>query len=335
VTTSRPDGEWESLVVPDALGGERLDRVLATLTGCSRAVASAIVRAGGARLGGAPISEGRRRLRAGEVIALRLLTRAETRPAAESGQDLDIRFEDEEVLVVAKPAGLAVHPGAGRPGGTLVNLLLGRYPELAGVGPPARPGIVHRLDLGTSGLLLVARTPHAFTALTEQIAAHALRREYVALVDGTVRADAGTIDAPLGRSRRRPTLVSVVADGRAARTHYRVTGRTSGDAPGSRRLSLLRVRLETGRTHQIRVHLAAIGHPVAGDSTYGGPELPGLGRPFLHAAALGFAHPRSGTWVECSADLPPELREVLEAVGLSGAAGIEDTPPSSLRRSDA
>ncbi len=331
MTTSQSDEDWVTVVVPDALDGERLDRVLATLTGCSRAVASVILRSGGARLGEAAISEGRRRVRAGEVVSLRPLARDETRPAAESGSSLDVYFEDDDVLVVAKPAGLAVHPGAGRPGGTLVNLLLGRYPELAGVGPPARPGIVHRLDLGTSGLLLVARTPHAFAALSEQIAAHAVRREYVALVAGTVRADAGTIDAPLGRSRRRPTLVSVVADGRAARTHYRVAGRKSAEATGSLALSLLRVRLETGRTHQIRVHLAAIGHPVAGDSAYGGPDLPGLGRPFLHAASLGFTHPRTGSWVQCSAPLPAELHDVLEAVGLSSAGSwgthAEQAPP--------
>ena len=178
---------------------------------------------------------------------------------------MDVRYEDDDVLVVAKPAGLVVHPGAGHPDGTLVNGLLALDPEIAGTGDPQRPGIVHRLDRDTSGLLVVARSPRAYEALVAALGAHEVSREYLALVWGHLDAPRGVIDAPIGRSVRRPTRMAVREGGRRARTAYEVQAEFT-----SPEVSLVRASLETGRTHQIRVHLQAIGHPVVGDAAYGG-----------------------------------------------------------------
>jgi 23S rRNA pseudouridine1911/1915/1917 synthase len=220
--------------------------------------------------------------------------------------------EDAEVIVIDKPAGLVVHPGAGHADGTLVNGLLARFPELAAVGDPARPGIVHRLDAGTSGLLVVARTPPAYASLTAQLGERSVERAYDTLVAGRVENDEGVVDAPIGRSTREPTRMAVRADGRAARTRYLVVSRWTEPQAVSR----LECRLETGRTHQIRVHLAAIGHPVVGDVRYGGGRsaLP-LDRPFLHAARLRFRHPGTGEPVAFASSLPPDLQAVLDRLG--------------------
>jgi len=200
-----------------------------------------------------------------------------------------------------------VHPGAGHPDGTLVNGLLARYPELAGVGDAARPGIVHRLDRDTSGLLAVARTPRAYDDLVHQLAARTVERRYVALVWGRLASPRGVIDAPIGRSESRRTRMAVRETGKPARTEYDV--RTVYERP---LVSLLDLKLETGRTHQIRVHLNAIGHPVVGDATYGGARdsLP-LARPFLHAASLAFDHPVTGERLQFDDPLPAELQAVL------------------------
>ena len=201
-----------------------------------------------------------------------------------------------------------VHPGAGNLDGTLVNGLLALYPEMADVGQPDRPGIVHRIDKGTSGLLMVARTPEAYEDLVDQLSSRSVERRYQALVWGNVEPVQGVIDAPIGRSRRDPTRMTVAADGREARTHYQVESRFNEPAE----LCLLSCRLETGRTHQIRVHLRAINHPVVGDPRYGGARQ-GLAcpRPWLHAEHLGFRHPATDEWVEFDSVVPGDLAAVL------------------------
>jgi 23S rRNA pseudouridine1911/1915/1917 synthase len=211
--------------------------------------------------------------------------------------------------VIDKPAGLVVHPGAGHHGGTLVGGLLSRFPDIAelveaGVCPADRPGIVHRLDKGTSGLMVVARTGPAYTALVAQLADRTMQRRYLALVEGSVADDRGEIDAPIGRSTRTPTKMAVSSNGRPARTGYTVLERRSEP----RETTLLELVLESGRTHQIRVHMAAIGHPVVGDARYGAPDRRlGSGRFFLHAYRLAFTHPASQDRVEFEAALPEDL----------------------------
>jgi 23S rRNA pseudouridine1911/1915/1917 synthase len=294
----------EALVVPTALEGERLDRALALLTGLSRSDVARLCEAGEVLVEGRPAAKSRRLL-SGETVELLAEPAAEEPPAAED-IPVDVLHVDDDVLVVDKPAGLVVHPGAGHRAGTLVNGLLARFPELASVGDPARPGIVHRLDRETSGLMVVARSPAGYEGLVGALASRAIERRYVALVWGRLDATRGVIDAPVGRSTARRTRMAVRAGGREARTAYEV--RCEYDDPV---VSLLECRLETGRTHQIRVHLAAIGHPVVGDAAYGGQRdsLP-LRRPFLHAAALAFAHPVTGGALRFEAPVPPELDEV-------------------------
>jgi 23S rRNA pseudouridine1911/1915/1917 synthase len=226
-------------------------------------------------------------------------------PTADASVDVPVVYEDGHVLVVDKPAGTVVHPGAGHTSGTLVHGLLARYPEVAGVGAPERPGVVHRLDKDTSGLLLVARTPDAYRSLTRQLKARTITRRYVALVWGHLDAPRGAIDAPIGRSARTPTRMTVSARGREARTTYEVIEEYAEPVHAS----FVHCILDTGRTHQIRVHLAAIGHPVVGDDRYGGKRAPltGLDRFFLHAGHLGFDHPATGARVELDSPLPADL----------------------------
>jgi 23S rRNA pseudouridine1911/1915/1917 synthase len=251
-----------------------------------------------------------RRLERDELVEVLAEPAVAGRPQPDPSIAVVVRHEDDDVVVVAKPAGLVVHPGAGHPDRTLVNGLLARYPELADVGDPARPGIVHRLDRDTSGLLVVARTAPAYDGLVAILADHEVTRRYTALVWGRPAATRGVIDAPIGRSVRRPTRMAVREGGKVARTNYEVVAEY--DAP---EVSLLECRLETGRTHQIRVHLQAIGHPVVGDAAYGGarPALV-LDRPFLHAAALAFAHPVSDEPIAVEEALPPELHDVLRGL---------------------
>ncbi len=299
----------ESLVVPATLAGERVDRAVALLTGWSRAEVQVLIEDGAIQVDGASVIKSRR-LEAGEVVDLLAEPAAVGLPQP---QDIPIVVvhEDADVIVVDKPAGLIVHPGAGHPDGTLVNGLLARYPELAAVGDPARPGIVHRLDANTSGLLAVARTGAAYESLVTALAARTVDRGYLALVWGTPEAGSGVIDAPIGRSVRRPTRMAVREGGRAARTRYSVE-RTVDDPD----VSLLRCTLETGRTHQIRVHLAAIKHPVVGDPAYGGIRAGiDIARPFLHAATLAFAHPVTGERQHFASELPPDLVRVLDQLG--------------------
>jgi 23S rRNA pseudouridine1911/1915/1917 synthase len=226
-------------------------------------------------------------------------------------QDIELRivYEDEVMAVIDKPAGLVVHPAPGHPDGTLVNGLVRRYPAIAG-SDEFRPGIVHRLDKDTSGLLVVALAPAAQLSLSRQLKARTMHRRYTSLVWGDLRPDRGSIDIPVGRDRASRGRMAAGADAigaRAARTQYTVVERL-------RELSLLDVVLETGRTHQIRVHMAYIGHPVAGDKLYGGRGLPGLTRQFLHAAELELSHPTTGTAVRFTSPLPPDLNLVLAAL---------------------
>jgi len=215
------------------------------------------------------------------------------------------------VIVVDKPAGVVVHPGAGQRSGTLVQGLLARFPELADVGDPARPGIVHRLDKGTSGLLVVARTPPAHASLVAQLASRAVDRRYLALVWGRMEAGRGVVDGPVGRSSADPTRMAVSARGRPARTRYEVVQRFREPIE----LTLVECRLETGRTHQIRVHLAAIEHPVVGDARYGRGRPPfAMSRPFLHAARLAFDHPADGRRCQFHSPLPADLESIREAL---------------------
>ena len=237
-------------------------------------------------------------------------------PAAVAPEDipLPVVFEDEHLLVINKPPALTVHPGAGRPSGTLVNAVLARVPGLAGVGSRQRPGIVHRLDKDTSGLLVVAKTPVAYASLSSQVARRTVNRTYLALVHGVLPHDERTITAPIGRHPRHRTRMAVVSRGREAITRYRVLERLA-------RYTLVEAHLVTGRTHQIRVHFAHIGHPVAGDPVYAGrPDELGIGRQALHAHRLQFLHPASGKEMAFEAPPPADFTAAVERARAQGAA---------------
>lgn len=302
-------------VEPEAAGA-RLDAWLARrLPEISRSRLQSLIEAGHVLLEGRP-SRASARLRSGQVVSLHVPHLEPARPEPED-IPLDVLFEDPHLLVVNKPAGLVVHPGAGVPRGTLVNALLRHVRDLSGVGGVRRPGIVHRLDRGTSGLLVVAKDDATHRALARQFAGREVEKEYLAIVLGVPPAKAGTVAAPIGRDPIHRRKMSVRAPrGREARSEYRLAEAFHG-------ASLLRVRILTGRTHQIRVHLASIGHPVAGDATYGGTRglparrvaapdaLSGLTRPALHAARLAFVHPATGERLAFEAPLPADLLQVL------------------------
>ena len=297
--------------LPAALAGERVDRVVAMLTSVSRSEASALVADGAVLVDGDPVTVRSTKLREGQRVRIQLPDEP-TGPfvAPDPSVDLTIVHADADVVVVDKPAGLVVHPGSGNRTGTLVNGLVARFPEIADVGEPERPGIVHRIDKGTSGLLVVARSARAYESLVAQMAAHSVEREYLALVWGHPESAQGMVDAAIGRSGRDPTRMAVSNRGRRARTRYEVV--RMADEP---RVALLRCRLETGRTHQIRVHMAAIGHPVVGDERYGGVRSPvHIDRPWLHAAHLGFVHPGTDELVQFDSPLPDDLAEVLQGL---------------------
>jgi 23S rRNA pseudouridine1911/1915/1917 synthase len=256
------------------------------------------------------------RLATGDSIVAEL---DESPPSDGLPAPFSVVFEDEHLMVVDKPPGVVTHPAGGRRGTTLSEALAAR--GAAGGPDPARPGIVHRLDRDTSGLLIVARSERAHTALRRMISARKVRREYLALVGGAPDADSGTIDAPLGRDRVRRTIVSTRTDRpRTAVTHFTVLERLP-------RTALLRVRLETGRTHQIRAHLAAIGHPVCGDRAYGGAECGdrlGLTRQFLHSERLMFRHPITGELVACESKPPVDLRRAFDVAKREPVSGGPD-----------
>jgi 23S rRNA pseudouridine1911/1915/1917 synthase len=307
-------------IVPDALDGERVDRVVAMLTGCTRAESTKALATGVVRVDGAVVTKGSVRLGAGQRLSVGADPRQPS-PSLSPDPTVVVRVlhEDPHVIVVDKDPGVVVHPGAGTTEGTLAAGLLARYPELEGVGgDPLRPGIVHRLDRDTSGLLVVARTNAAHAALVRQLSTHSVERVYLALVEGIPNPPRATIDAPIGRSRRDPLKMTVSSDGLAARTHIEVVEHF--ESP--RAAAMLRCTLETGRTHQIRVHLRSIGHPVLGDVRYGGGR-PGLGlrRPFLHATRLGFSHPVTAEPLVFESPLPADLLEVLARFSPPRATG--------------
>ncbi len=298
-----------SVEVPALLGGVRVDRGVAMVADVSRTVATELIASGRVLIDEVAVTVGRSLLREGSRMTVTLPEPGGDRVEAEAGVAFEVVHADADVVVIDKPAGLVVHPGAGHRGGTLVGGLLSRFPELAAlvddnICPADRPGIVHRLDKGTSGLMVVARTEPAYTSLVSQLADRSMRRRYVALVEGSVADDRGEIDAPIGRSARTPTKMAVSASGRPARTGYTVLERRH--AP--RESTLLELSLESGRTHQIRVHMAAIGHPVVGDARYGAPDRRlASGRFFLHAFRLAFVHPGTHQRAEFSSPLPEDL----------------------------
>ncbi len=299
--------------IPAALAGERIDRVVALLTGLSRASAAELVDRGDVVVGGSPITARSARVHEGDELVVTVPV-----AVADAGLEPDpsvavpVVYEDDDVVVVDKPAGLVVHPGAGNQRGTLAHGLLARFPDLRGVGERDRPGIVHRLDKDTSGLLMVARNEPARRALVAQLVARTVSRCYRALVWGHPSSTRGAIDAPIGRSGRERSRMTVSSVGRAARTGYEVVETFSEPVE----TALLECRLETGRTHQIRVHLAAIGHPVVGDHRYGGARQSlSVPRFFLHAAHLGFDHPRRGEPLRFDSPLPADLAAVLGRLG--------------------
>ncbi len=305
--TGSPGSQPGEALVPAEGAGKRLDQVVTELAGVSRAAAARWIEAGRVLVDGSARPKSHR-LEGGERVRWEPIGAPVSAALVPERLPLEVRFEDEHLLVVAKPAGLVVHPAAGHPTGTLVNALLGRDdPTLSATGGGVRPGIVHRLDKDTSGLLLVAKGDQAHAALARDLAARRIERRYLALVQGHLEPD-GTVDAPIGRHPRDRKRMAVVPGGRRAVTHWRVLERLEG-------VDLVEVRLETGRTHQIRVHLSSIGHPVVGDRTYGAdPGLArrvGLDRTFLHAWRLAFQHPVSGERVEVSEDLPADLQAAL------------------------
>jgi len=310
-------------LAPAGSAGRRLDEVVAELAGVSRAAAARWVADGRVLVDGRPRPKSHR-LHGGEGLAWEPPPEPAAGPPAGEPLPLAVRWEDEHLLVVAKPAGVVVHPAPGHPAGTLVNALLGRASRAAGevagsglsaAGGSDRPGIVHRLDKDTSGLLVVAKDDATHLALARELAAHRVERAYLALAQGHLAAATGTVDAPVGRHPRDRKRMAVVASGRRAVTHWRVEERL-------RAADLVEARLETGRTHQIRVHLAHLRHPVAGDRTYGAdPALAarlGLGRPFLHAWRLAFRHPATGQQVTVTDPLPAELAAVLDRLRRGG-----------------
>lgn len=295
--------------VPAALANERVDRIVAFVLDCSRSDAVEVIIAGGVEVDGAPARSGKVRLAVGQVVTIDpSFLPVDEPPAADPDVTFDVVYVDDDVVVIDKPPGLVVHPAAGHRSGTLVNGMLARFPQIASVGEMHRPGVVHRLDVGTSGLMIMALTDHAHRFLGQALARRDVRRIYRALVFGHLANPNGVVDAPIGRDHRDPLKMAVVVDGKPARTHYTV--RHEFRSPAA--VSELECRLETGRTHQIRVHLAAIGHPVVGDVTYGGGrDTVASPRPFLHAAGLAFVHPTGNTLMEFTSEPPVDLQAVL------------------------
>ncbi|HEX3848917.1 MAG TPA: 23S rRNA pseudouridine(1911/1915/1917) synthase RluD [Steroidobacteraceae bacterium] len=325
------------LTIPPELAGERLDSALARLMPAhSRTRIKGWIEAGAVRVGRDPCKP-RDRVEAGARVRIEAAPAAAAHhPIEPEAIELDVVHEDEDVLIIDKPAGLVVHPGAGNPRHTLQNALLAFDARLAEL---PRAGLIHRLDKDTSGLLVVARTPEAQTSLTRQLMARTMSREYVAVATG-VMTSGGTIDEPIGRHRADRLRMAVRPSGRAAVTHYRVAERF-------RAHTFVRVKLETGRTHQIRLHLAHIKYPIVGDPVYGGrlalPKgaspplievLRGFKRQALHAESLGFLHPRTGKALAASRPVPEDFRRLLEALREDAKAGAKETrrPTRKARR---
>jgi len=302
--------ELREFVVAKGEAGQRLDLFLSGESGLSRARVQRLIEAGHVLVAGHP-QKSRHRVSPGEQILLRIPPAAPLLLTPEA-IPLDILHEDEDLIVLNKPPGMVVHPGAGRSTGTLVNALLAHCVTLAGIGGVERPGIVHRLDRDTSGVLAVAKTEAAHHSLSRQFKARVVKKRYLALVHGEVRQGSGRIEAAIGRREHDRKRMGIrVRGGREARTVYHVLRRLPG-------MTVLTLDLETGRTHQIRVHLAHIGHPVVGDQVYGGrrerrrgaSDEPRADRQMLHAWRLAFHHPTNGAWVEFTAPVPEDFRRL-------------------------
>jgi len=305
--------------VGEAQNGLRLDRALGELfSHYSRNFLANLVTNGRVRIDGTPAAKPSHRVQSGQLLAIDV---PDATPSALASQDIPIAVlhEDSDILVLDKPAGLVVHPAAGHPDQTLVNALLFHVKDLSGIGGEIRPGIVHRLDKDTSGVMIIAKNDDAHRKLKTAWNTDRVRKEYLALVYGTPSQMQGIVDAPIGRDPRDRKRMAVVADGRAAVTDYAVLERL-------RYASLLRCRLRTGRTHQIRVHMKHLGHPIVGDPLYSGPQWKGipdkriqkmfstLERQMLHAASIAFEHPRTGELMSLEAPLPADFAKVLVAL---------------------
>ncbi len=320
-----PHPSRETINVPSDQAGERLDRVLASASALSRTRLKALILEGAVTIGARTIRDPGYRVNAGESIAVEVPPPEAAEPEGEN-IPLNVVFEDEEIVVIDKPAGLVVHPAAGHAAGTLVNALIAHCgASLSGIGGVKRPGIVHRLDKDTTGLMVVAKTDRAHQSLAAQFADHGrtgpLRRAYLAFAWGAPARPKGTIDEPIDRHPHRRDRLAVRAGGRAAVTHWQVLERFDGKKSEKPVASLIECRLETGRTHQIRVHLAHAGHPLMGDTVYGpgfktkASRLPAparealesLGRQALHAYLLVIAHPKSDERLEFRSELPADL----------------------------
>jgi 23S rRNA pseudouridine1911/1915/1917 synthase len=327
----------QEIVVAAEDAGQRLDRFLAArLPGLSRSRIAELIDEGRVRVNGS-VPKRARALRAGERIEVEAVPRPSLAAAPED-LPLEVLYQDDDVIVVNKPAGQVAHPAPGHRGGTLVNALLHHFGQLAQAGEPVRPGIVHRLDIGTSGALVVARNDAAHARLAVQFRARSVEKIYVVLVHGAVKLDAGTIELSIARDLRRRIRMMAVPraaprGARAARTDFKILARLED-------FTLLGVALRTGRTHQIRVHFSSLGHPVVGDTLYGAPRrirlgsqaLPALGRNFLHAARISFEHPgQAGRRITVLAPLPAELLEFLAKL----AAALRRNPEEVVRVIDA
>ena len=300
-------GDRYEFVVAGSPDPARLDAWLAaqpqlSATGLSRSRLRDLAVAGFIAVNGA-LARPAQRIRTGDAVTVEVPPLAAPADLVPQDIPLAVVYEDGHVVVVDKPVGLPVHPGPGHSDGTLVNALLARCPDIRGIGGELRPGIVHRLDRDTSGLMVVAKTQLAHQRLTEQLKDRSMLKEYLAVAVGLVTPASGVIDAPIGRDPRHRQRMAVDAGGRVARTHYE----TEAEMPDH---TLLRLRLETGRTHQIRVHLAYLGYPLLGDPVYGKASVH-IGRQFLHAARLGFRHPETDEWSEHRAGLPIDLARLL------------------------
>ena len=303
--------------------GLRLDRALADVfPEHSRSFLAALIEDGHVRVDTEPARKASHRVAAGQVVDVEIPDPA---PSSAEPQPLPLAivYEDDHIAIVEKPAGLVVHPAAGNPDGTLVNALLFHVRDLSGIGGEIRPGIIHRLDKDTSGLLLVAKNDAAHRALAAQWNTDAVRKEYVAVVYGTPDPPRGTVDAPIGRDPRNRKRMAVVRDGRRAVTEYAVVDRL-------RHASVVRLRLRTGRTHQIRVHMKHIGHPIIGDPVYSGPQwrgipdkkiqkaISGFSRQALHAASLTFTHPVTGAVMTYTSPVPTDMQALITALTVDG-----------------
>ena len=296
--------------IPPELDGERVDRAVSQLVeGLSRSAVQRLIEEGNLIKNRQPVSKNDR-VKAGDSVRV---TMREPRAIEAQPQEipLDIRYEDDDLLVVNKPKGMVVHPAPGNPDNTLVNALLYHCgASLSGINGMIRPGIVHRIDKDTSGLLVVAKNDFAHASLARQIKEHTFTREYSAVVHGRLKEPSGTVDAPIGRHpTKRKQMAVTDCHSRNAVTHYETVAELDG-------FTQIRVRLETGRTHQIRVHMAYIGHPVAGDPVYGPKKsAPGLDVQCLHAGLIGFCHPRDGRYLEVASELPPYFTAFLRRIG--------------------